>query len=205
MENQDEKFGIVMSIVVTAIALVLVGSTSATHDGSISAQGEWVIDQTTSELKNVPDTIQDLTSDALDTADTIIEESNSMYEAVDRTTNTIENKLPNVPKVIKQNDGKLLELVSIPPETSVPGCEESNTCFLPAVATLSTGGEVIWTNHDDIPHTITSGNPQNGPDGLFDSGLMMPGDTYSLTFDLVFEYDYFCLVHPWMQGSIVVT
>ncbi|MCV0366101.1 MAG: hypothetical protein K5798_02405 [Nitrosopumilus sp.] len=204
MKNQDEKFGIVMSVVVTAIALVLVGSTNATHDGSISTQGERIIDQTTSELQNVPDTVQDLTSDALDTADTIIEESNSLYEAVDRTTDTIEDELPNVPKVIKQNSGKLLELVSIPPETSIPGCDESNTCFLPVVATLSTGGEIIWTNHDDIPHTITSGNPQNGPNGLFDSGLIMPGDTYSLMFDLAFEYDYFCLVHPWMQGSIVI-
>ncbi|MEX0862437.1 hypothetical protein [Nitrosopumilus sp.] len=205
MKNQNDKFGIVMSVAVTAIALVLVSGISAINDGSISAQGEQVIDRTASELENIPDTVQDLTSDVLDTADTIIEESDSLYGALDKTTDVIEDDLPTVPKVVKQGNGKLLELVSIPPETSFPGCEESNTCFLPAVTILSTGGEVIWINHDNIAHTVTSGSPQNGSNGLFDSGLMMPNDTYSLMFDLAFEYDYFCLVHPWMQGSIVVT
>ncbi len=67
---------------------------------------------------------------------------------------------------------------------------------------MNPGGEVIWTNHDSIPHTVTSGNPSEGPDGLFDSGLLMPGETYSVEFDIAFEYDYFCIVHPWMQGTI---
>jgi len=204
MKNQNDKFGAILSIVVTAIALGFVASLNSINDGSISSQGERVIDRTVSELENAPDKVQDLASEALETTDTIIEKSDSVLEALDMASDVVENELPDVPKVVKQTDGKLLELVSIPPETGVPGCELSNSCYLPADATISPGGEVIWTNHDTVAHTITSGNPQDGTNGLFDSGLLMPNKTYSMKFDLAFEYDYFCLVHPWMQGTIVV-
>jgi len=204
MKNQNDKFGLILSVVITAVALAFVGSISSTSEGSISPQGERVIDRTVHELENVPDKVQDLTSDALETPGEIIAESGSASEALDITLDMIEDELPDVPKVVKQADGKLLELVSIPPETGVPGCEISNACYLPADAAMSPGGEVIWTNHDAIPHTVTSGNPHDGPNGLFDSGLLMPNKTYSMKFDLAFEYDYFCIVHPWMQGTIVV-
>ncbi|MCA9827428.1 MAG: hypothetical protein KC444_03425 [Nitrosopumilus sp.] len=204
MKNQNDKFGAILSIVITAMALGFVASLNSINDGSISSQGERVIDRTVSELENVPDKVQDLASEALETTDTIIEKSDSVSEALDMASNMIEDELPDVPKVVKQTDGKLLELVSIPPETGVPGCELSNLCYLPANAMMSPGGEVIWANHDTVAHTITSGNPQDGPNGLFDSGLLMPNKTYSMKFDLAFEYDYFCLVHPWMQGTIVV-
>lgn len=204
MKNQNDRFGVILSVVITAIALVLVGSISSTNEGSISSQGERVIDRTVSELENVPDKVQDLTSDVLETTDEIIAESDSASEALGITLGMIEDELPDVPKVVKQADGKLLELISIPPETGVPGCEISNACYLPVDAAISPGGEVIWTNQDTVAHTVTSGNPRDGPNGLFDSGLLMPNKTYSMKFDLAFEYDYFCIVHPWMQGTIAV-
>lgn len=204
MTNANDKFGIITSVSVTAILLGVVMSLSATQDGSISSQGQAVLDRTTNELKNTPDKVEDITADALDVADEIIDESDSIPEVIDNTSDIIEDKLPNVPKVVKQNEGKLLELVSIPPDTGVPGCEKSNTCYLPATTKISPGGEVIWTNHDSVAHTVTSGNARDGPDGLFDSGLIMPDATYSIKLDLPFEYDYFCMVHPWMTGVIVV-
>lgn len=204
MENQNDKFGIILSAAITVIAIALVSSISSIDDGSISSQGEKIIDRTVSELENVPDKVQDLATEALETTDEFIEESDSVSEAIGIASEKISDKIPDVPKVVKQTDGKLLELVSIPPETGIPGCEMSNTCYLPTDSILKSGGEVIWTNHDTIPHTVTSGNPHNGPDGLFDSGLLMPDKTYSMKFDLAFEYDYFCLVHPWMQGTIIV-
>lgn len=204
MTNQNDKFGIVISIVVTGILLGVIGNISASQDGSISSQGENVIDRTTNEIENVPEKIQDITTDALDIAEEIVDESDSIGDAIDTTSEIFDDELPSVPKVVKQSEGKLLELVSIPPETSVPGCEESNTCYLPVDATISPSGEVIWTNHDMVAHTVTSGNIRDGPDGLFDSGLIMPNETYSIQLDLAFEYDYFCIVHPWMEGTVVV-
>ena len=89
--------------------------------------------------------------------------------------------------------------------SSVPGCEETNDCFIPHTVTVSAGGEVIWTNSDNAAHTVTSGVlSEGGPDGVFDSGLFSPGAEFSHTFEEVGEYPYFCLVHPWMEGLVVV-
>lgn len=96
--------------------------------------------------------------------------------------------------------------VSIPAGSSVPGCEETNECYVPHEVTIDVGGEVTWSNDDTAAHTVTSGNPADGPDGLFDSSLFMAGATYSVKFDDYEpgEYNYFCMVHPWMQGVVIV-
>ena len=53
--------------------------------------------------------------------------------------------------------------------------------------------------------TTTSGSPAGGPDGVFDSGITMPGTSFSQTFDDLGVYDYFCMVHPWMTGKVTVS
>lgn len=94
--------------------------------------------------------------------------------------------------------------VSVPYGTSVPECEITNECFLPAELNIDAGTEVIWSNEDDAAHTVTSGTPDSGPDGVFDSALFMAGNEFSHEFSSPGEYPYFCLVHPWMTGSITV-
>lgn len=89
--------------------------------------------------------------------------------------------------------------------SSVPGCEVTNECFIPADATVDVGGEVTWNNDDTAGHTITSGTPEDGPDGTFDSGLFMPGDTFTFEFEEAGTYPYFCIVHPWMTGMVTVS
>ncbi|MBI1657615.1 MAG: protease inhibitor Kazal-type [Thaumarchaeota archaeon] len=88
--------------------------------------------------------------------------------------------------------------------TSVPGCEEDDTCFMPSMLEISVGDTVMWLNQDAAAHTITSGSPATGPDGVFDSSLVMSGATFEHTFEEPGTYDYFCLVHPWMLGTIQV-
>jgi plastocyanin len=94
--------------------------------------------------------------------------------------------------------------ISVPSGSSVPGCEETNECFIPAEVTINVGDTVTWSNDDSAAHTVTSGNPTDGPDGNFDSSLFMAGTTFSYTFDKVGEYNYFCMVHPWMTGKVNV-
>ena len=94
--------------------------------------------------------------------------------------------------------------ISAPAGSAVPGCEETNQCFIPADVTINVGGTVTWSNDDTAAHTVTSGTAAGGPDGNFDSSLFMAGDTFSHTFDEAGEYDYFCMVHPWMAGKITV-
>ena len=92
------------------------------------------------------------------------------------------------------------------PGSSVPGCEQTaDGCFIPSMVTIDVGGEVTWENDDTAAHTITSGTPAEGPDGHFDSSLVMAGSSFSHTFDEAGSFDYFCMVHPWMQGMVMVT
>ena len=86
--------------------------------------------------------------------------------------------------------------------SSTPGCEPD--CFIPNAATVAVGGTVSFVNSDTAPHTSTSGTPADGPDGVWDSSLVMPGSSYATTISSAGTYDYFCMVHPWMTGTITV-
>ncbi len=96
--------------------------------------------------------------------------------------------------------------VSIPTGTSVPGCETTKACFVPNQVTIDVGGEVTWTNSDSAAHTVTSGTAKDGPDGIFDSSLFMAGKTFSKKFTDAKPgtIPYFCMVHPWMAGEVIV-
>ena len=98
--------------------------------------------------------------------------------------------------------------VDMPEGTILPGCEVDDMCFVPADVTIDVGGEVTWTNSDTAGHTIESGTTTEGSTELFGTGytLMPPGEEYTFKFD-DFEpgtYPYFCLVHPWMEGTVTV-
>jgi len=94
--------------------------------------------------------------------------------------------------------------VSAPQGTSVPGCEETNECFVPYEVTVDVGGVVTWSNDDSAAHTVTAGSAGDGPSGVFDSSLFMAGTTFSHTFEAEGEFPYFCMVHPWMEGTVTV-
>lgn len=70
--------------------------------------------------------------------------------------------------------------------------------FEPPSAIVGAGGTVTWTNTDGIPHTVTA------TDGSFDSGIMMPGDTFSYRFDQLGTVPYRCILHPGMEGTVDV-
>ncbi len=88
--------------------------------------------------------------------------------------------------------------------SSVPGCEETMSCYLPAHAIIGVGGTVTWDDVDTAAHTVTSGTPADGSSGMFDSSLIMAGASFSYTFEEAGSYDYFCMVHPWMTGIVEV-
>ena len=94
--------------------------------------------------------------------------------------------------------------VDMPKGTSVPGCEETDACFVPSSVSIKKGDTVNWINSDTAAHTVTGGTPDGGPDGTFDSSLVMAGSSFANKFDKSGSYDYFCMVHPWMQGNVQV-
>jgi len=81
--------------------------------------------------------------------------------------------------------------------------EEGNPDYTPDVAVVTQGYTVEWTNEDSVIHTVTSAVDFGE---TFDSGLMDADDVFTLdTTNLVAgEYEYLCIVHPWMLGTINV-
>jgi plastocyanin len=73
-----------------------------------------------------------------------------------------------------------------------------NFVFGPQTLTVPVGTTVVWTNRDDIPHTVVS------TDGVFKSKVRDTDEQFSYTFDKAGTYPYYCSVHPKMTGKIVV-
>ena len=98
------------------------------------------------------------------------------------------------------------EVTIVPADGSgAPGCEETaGGCYIPSTATVDVGGVVIMSNTDSAAHTYTAGTAGDGPTGEFDTGLLMAGGFYEYSPDTVGEIPYFCMVHPWMIGVIIV-
>ncbi|MFP3945966.1 MAG: plastocyanin/azurin family copper-binding protein [Archaeoglobaceae archaeon] len=71
--------------------------------------------------------------------------------------------------------------------------------FNPSSITVPVGIEVVWMNRDGATHTVTS------RDDMFDSGNIANGESYSYTFDEAGTYEYYCTLHPSMEGEIEVT
>jgi plastocyanin len=78
-----------------------------------------------------------------------------------------------------------------------------NFAFQPAELEVEVGTTVEWVNEDPVPHTVTSGTP-GSPTGVFDSGALNQGDSFSFTFRQPGTYEYFCRLHPSMRGRILV-
>jgi len=104
----------------------------------------------------------------------------------------------------EHGEGGMTATVTNAPGSSTPGCEETDSCFIPSTVVITVGGTVTWDNTDNAAHTSSSGTAADGPDGVFDSSLIMAGGSYSHTFDTAGTFDYFCMVHPWMQGTVIV-
>ena len=93
--------------------------------------------------------------------------------------------------------------VIMPIKVSRPGCEETNSCYLPSIITIKQGQQVTWSNEDVAFHTVTSGL-YDEPSDLFDSGHLDPEQKFIVSFDERGTFDYFCTLHPWMAGKVIV-
>jgi len=91
-----------------------------------------------------------------------------------------------------------------------PGCVETEVgCYTPNTRTVEVGHTITMTNADEAGiHTYTSGTVDGfspSPDGIFDSGMLMkPGDSFDYLTDTVGEFPFYCSLHVWMQGTLIV-
>tara|TARA_Y100001938_G_scaffold148689_1_gene233185 strand:+ start:808 stop:1413 length:606 start_codon:yes stop_codon:yes gene_type:complete len=135
--------------------------------------------------------------------DMFIKPGNTLYEIPRMTLEETQEVMPmNEPEI--ETTQTSAEIVSIPEGSGAPGCEETDECYIPSTLNISAGTTVVWENNDAAAHLATSGTPDGGPDGIFDSGMIMGGATYEYEFSETGEFVYYCLVHPWMVGTVIV-
>jgi plastocyanin len=76
--------------------------------------------------------------------------------------------------------------------------EITKSAFAPKELTVAPGTRVVWTNRDEVPHTVTSSDKAFASKGLDTS------DTYEFTFTTEGDFKYLCTVHPFMTGVVHV-
>ncbi|RMF31648.1 MAG: copper-binding protein [Candidatus Nitrosothermus koennekii] len=85
--------------------------------------------------------------------------------------------------------------------------------YKPDLVTINVGDTVTWINNDIVPHTVTGAIDAQDPNTWgsvtiagekFDSGVFLPDERWSFTFNEKGEYEYVCTLHPWMTGEVRV-
>ena len=136
--------------------------------------------------------------------DMFIKPGNTLYEVPRMTLEETQQEIIPMEEAAMETTQVSAEIVSIPEGSGAPGCEETDECYIPSTLNISAGTTVVWENNDAAAHLATSGTPDGGPDGIFDSGMIMGGATYEYEFTETGEFVYYCLVHPWMIGTVIV-
>ena len=133
------------------------------------------------------------------------------YEYVDDLNKSLTGKIviakpleyTNIISTLPQGSSTL-EAINVSRGSAGPDCGIDNSCYEPFAVSVDVRKMVTWKNLDGFSHTVTSGTPEDGPDGVFDSGLLANYRYFSHTFYETGIYDYYCTLHPWMQGMVVV-
>jgi len=93
------------------------------------------------------------------------------------------------------------QLPSVPADILPGGMDQGKSMYYspdPVVVVVGVNNTITWTNRDTVPHTVSS------KDGLFDSGIIESGASWTFTFSNPGTFDYYCMLHPWMKGRVIV-
>ncbi|MDN5868153.1 MAG: plastocyanin/azurin family copper-binding protein [Candidatus Nitrosocosmicus sp.] len=130
----------------------------------------------------------------------------------------IYNQLDIVNHTYAQEQESNETIVNIPNGAANPEVDITNLSprqwYQPSQTMITINDTVTWINNDTEPHTVTSGvggginslltNSPGQPSGIFDSGLFSTDDSVSIKFNNSGTYNYFCTIHPWMEGIVQV-
>ena len=118
-----------------------------------------------------------------------------------------------------KNNTTRIHIVTIPKGSANPSMDitnfEERKWYNPSKLEIESGDIVKWINNDRESHTVTSGlgsgiqslltNKLGTANGIFDSGLFAPGESWSYNFtNKIGIFSYFCTLHPWMTGIVDV-
>ena len=149
---------------------------------------------------------------ANETNDNTTENISNGNNSTEDIINSAKNNSTNEPQVSSANATSVTNMsagtstssistISIVSGSSLPSNREF---YVPKTVETTVGSMINWKNEDFGPHTVTSGDMTTGKTGVFDSNIMQKGSTFSFLFDKVGEYDYYCTLHPFMTGRVIV-
>jgi plastocyanin len=89
-------------------------------------------------------------------------------------------------------------LAQAQPSTPTVVVHMKNFTFVPATVTVKPGDSVEWINDDNDAHTVDSS------DKSFVSGGLDTHETWTHVFKTAGSFAYFCELHPYMKGTVIV-
>ncbi len=204
-----DKMGMAVAIGVVAVFLGFAATGGSGAPSDIPTTVSPVIEQAEVIREDLETKAEKIKAGAKETQEKLADFGEETQEALEETVEMLEDPQEVAKKGIQRAEEVVsakasIRHVSIPQGTAVPGCEEEHLCYGPEHLIIFVDAEVIWTNDDTAAHTVTSGSPQKGPSGAFDSGLILAGGTFTHKFESTGAFDYFCMVHPWMVGIVEV-
>lgn len=84
------------------------------------------------------------------------------------------------------------------PTTGAPGYAPDSITVV-----IGVNNTVVWNNNDTVAHTVTTSSTPSGASAI-NSGEMLPGATFTYTFTVAGTYQYICVYHSWMSGTVIV-
>ena len=168
--------------------------------------------QNNSGTRNISSAAGSKQQAANETNDNTMENNSKGNNSTEGIINTAKNNSINELQVSNGNGTSITNMsagtstssistISIVSGSSLPSNREF---YVPKTVETTVGSMINWKNEDFGPHTVTSGDMTTGKTGVFDSNIIQKGSTFSFLFDKVGEYDYFCTIHPFMTGRVIV-
>ncbi len=122
-------------------------------------------------------------------------EFKNIQQNYEKVTSELQKSLAKLKSSFAIND------VIIPKLSNLP---QSGKGFQPKTLTIRKGEFVKWINNDNVIHVIASGTPADGPDSIFDSSSLSPKAIFYFKFEKQGTFNYFDIINPWLNGSIIV-
>tara|TARA_Y100001938_G_scaffold134785_1_gene195657 strand:+ start:419 stop:880 length:462 start_codon:yes stop_codon:yes gene_type:complete len=99
-------------------------------------------------------------------------------------------------------DEKAQHVIMIGKDSWKPGCEENDLCFLPYEKIIKIGETVLFVNEDEFEHNVRL---RGDPNYLhFPTDVIKQNEYFVYKFEENGKYQYYCTLHPWMEGIINV-
>ena len=97
-------------------------------------------------------------------------------------------------------DEKAQHLIIMAKDSWKPGCEEEDLCFLPYEKTISVGETILFVNEDEFEHNVRL---RGDPNYLhFPTDVIKQNEYFVYKFEYSGKFQYYCTLHPWMEGVI---